>query len=91
MGVASLHRIVSGAGDCRSGTLPSSPQPNWPPRGSKPLRIWAVAGDAGAVAKAVERLAEAGADSVILQPTGDEPDPEGFVRRAAEEVRPLVP
>ncbi|MFF7792284.1 LLM class flavin-dependent oxidoreductase [Streptomyces sp. NPDC007991] len=50
-----------------------------------------VAGDAGAVAKAVERLAEAGADTVVLQPTGDEPDPEGFVRFAAEEVRPLVP
>ncbi|NUS30617.1 MAG: LLM class flavin-dependent oxidoreductase, partial [Streptomyces sp.] len=50
-----------------------------------------VAGDAGAVAKAVQRLAEAGADAVILQPTGDEPDPEGFVRFAAEEVRPLVP
>ncbi|PWI17781.1 LLM class flavin-dependent oxidoreductase [Streptomyces sp. Act143] len=49
-----------------------------------------VAGDAGAVAKAVRRLAEAGADAVILQPTGDEPDPEGFVRFAAEEVRPLV-
>ena len=50
-----------------------------------------VAGDAGAVAKAVQRLAEAGADTVILQPTGDEPDPEGFVRFAAEEVRALVP
>ena len=50
-----------------------------------------VAGDAGAVAKAVQRLADAGADKVILQPTGDEPDPEGFVRFAAEEVRPLVP
>ncbi|MGW1558238.1 LLM class flavin-dependent oxidoreductase [Streptomyces sp. NPDC002144] len=50
-----------------------------------------VAGDAGAVAKAVQRLAEAGADTVILQPTGDEPDPEGFVRFAATEVRPLVP
>jgi alkanesulfonate monooxygenase SsuD/methylene tetrahydromethanopterin reductase-like flavin-dependent oxidoreductase (luciferase family) len=50
-----------------------------------------VAGDAGTVAKAVERLAEAGADTVILQPTGDEPDPEGFVRFAAEEVRALVP
>jgi alkanesulfonate monooxygenase SsuD/methylene tetrahydromethanopterin reductase-like flavin-dependent oxidoreductase (luciferase family) len=50
-----------------------------------------VAGDAGAVAKAVERLAEAGADTVVLQPTGDEPDPESFVRFAAEEVRPLVP
>jgi alkanesulfonate monooxygenase SsuD/methylene tetrahydromethanopterin reductase-like flavin-dependent oxidoreductase (luciferase family) len=50
-----------------------------------------VAGNAGAVAKAVQRLAEAGADSVILQPTSDEPDPEGFVRFVAEEVRPLVP
>ncbi|MGC5036811.1 LLM class flavin-dependent oxidoreductase [Streptomyces sp. DT190] len=49
-----------------------------------------VAGDAGAVAEAVARLAEAGADTVVLQPTGDEPDPEGFVRFAAEEVRPLV-
>ncbi|GAA2551505.1 MULTISPECIES: LLM class flavin-dependent oxidoreductase [Streptomyces] len=49
-----------------------------------------VAGDAGAVAKAVQRLAEAGADSVVLQPTGDEPDPEGFVRFVAEDVRPLV-
>lgn len=48
------------------------------------------AGDAEAVADAVRRLAEAGADTVILQPTGDEPDPEGFVRFAAERVRPLV-
>jgi len=50
-----------------------------------------VAGDAGAVAKAVQRLAEAGADTVILQPTADEPDPEAFVRFVAEHVRPLVP
>ncbi|MEU2771918.1 LLM class flavin-dependent oxidoreductase [Streptomyces sp. NPDC007162] len=50
-----------------------------------------VAGDADAVAKAVQRLADAGADTVILQPTGDEPDPEGFVRFTAQEVRPLVP
>ncbi|MEU7717844.1 LLM class flavin-dependent oxidoreductase [Streptomyces tibetensis] len=50
-----------------------------------------VAGDAKAVAEAVERLVEAGADSVVLQPTADEPDPEGFVRFTAEEVRPLVP
>ncbi|MFE7031513.1 LLM class flavin-dependent oxidoreductase [Streptomyces sp. NPDC057621] len=50
-----------------------------------------VAGDAGAVAKAVRRLTEAGADTVVLQPTADEPDPEGFLRFTAEEVRPLVP
>lgn len=50
-----------------------------------------VAGDAGAVAKAVQRLVDAGADTVVLQPTGDEPDPEGFIRFTAQEVRPLVP
>ncbi|WP_433659919.1 LLM class flavin-dependent oxidoreductase [Nocardia sp. CA-128927] len=49
-----------------------------------------VAGDAHAVAAAVRELAEAGADTVVIQPTADEPDPEGFVRFVAEEVRPLV-
>lgn len=50
-----------------------------------------TAGDAATVAEAVQRMVDAGADAVILQPTGDEPDPEGFVRFVAEEVRPLVP
>jgi alkanesulfonate monooxygenase SsuD/methylene tetrahydromethanopterin reductase-like flavin-dependent oxidoreductase (luciferase family) len=49
-----------------------------------------VAGDADAVAKAVQRLVDAGADTVVLQPTADEPAPEDFVRFVAEEVRPLV-
>ncbi|MEU6035445.1 LLM class flavin-dependent oxidoreductase [Actinomadura sp. NPDC047616] len=50
-----------------------------------------AAGDAAAVAEAVARLADAGADTVVLQPTADEPDLEGFVRFAAEQVRPLIP
>ena len=45
-----------------------------------------VAGSADDVAAAVRRLADAGADAVVLQPTPDEPDPEGFVRFTAEEV-----
>jgi alkanesulfonate monooxygenase SsuD/methylene tetrahydromethanopterin reductase-like flavin-dependent oxidoreductase (luciferase family) len=49
-----------------------------------------VAGDAQAVAAAVRRWAAAGADTVVLQPTADDPDPEGFVRFVAEDVRPLV-
>lgn len=58
--------------------------------GEKPVPEHGVAGDADAVAKAVQRLAEAGADTVVLQPTADEPDPEGFVRFVAREVRPLI-
>jgi alkanesulfonate monooxygenase SsuD/methylene tetrahydromethanopterin reductase-like flavin-dependent oxidoreductase (luciferase family) len=47
-------------------------------------------GDAHAVADAVSRWADAGADTVVLQPTADDPDPEGFMRFVAEQVRPLV-
>jgi alkanesulfonate monooxygenase SsuD/methylene tetrahydromethanopterin reductase-like flavin-dependent oxidoreductase (luciferase family) len=50
-----------------------------------------AAGGAEAIAGAVRRLADAGADTVILQPTADEPDPESFLRFTAEKVRPLVP
>ncbi|GAB3873449.1 LLM class flavin-dependent oxidoreductase [Dactylosporangium cerinum] len=49
-----------------------------------------VVGDAHAVADAVGRWADAGADTVVLQPTADDPDPEGFMRFVAEQVRPLV-
>ncbi|MFI6492756.1 LLM class flavin-dependent oxidoreductase [Streptomyces sp. NPDC050564] len=59
--------------------------------GEDPVPEHGVAGDAGAVAKAVQRLVDAGADTVVLQPTADEPDPEQFVRFVAEEVRPLIP
>ncbi|MCL6281829.1 LLM class flavin-dependent oxidoreductase [Streptomyces albidoflavus] len=47
--------------------------------------------DGRAVGAAGVVQGEGGATAVILQPTSDEPDPEGFVRFAAERVRPLVP
>jgi alkanesulfonate monooxygenase SsuD/methylene tetrahydromethanopterin reductase-like flavin-dependent oxidoreductase (luciferase family) len=47
-------------------------------------------GDAKTVAEAVQRWVDAGADTVVLQPTPDDPDPDGFVRFVATEVRPLV-
>jgi len=49
-----------------------------------------VAGDAKAVADGLESWIEAGATTVVLQPTQDEPDLEGFVRFVADEVRPLL-
>jgi alkanesulfonate monooxygenase SsuD/methylene tetrahydromethanopterin reductase-like flavin-dependent oxidoreductase (luciferase family) len=49
-----------------------------------------VAGDADAVAGAVRRLVANGADSVVLQPTADDPDPEGFVRFVGSEIQPLL-
>ncbi|GAB4051043.1 LLM class flavin-dependent oxidoreductase [Catellatospora paridis] len=49
-----------------------------------------VAGGAEAVAEAVRTWAEAGVDTVVLQPTPDDPDPEGFVAFVAQEVTPLV-
>lgn len=54
------------------------------------MRDVGVAGDAPAVAAAVRVLAEAGADTVVLQPTPDDPDPVAFVRFAALEVQPLL-
>jgi alkanesulfonate monooxygenase SsuD/methylene tetrahydromethanopterin reductase-like flavin-dependent oxidoreductase (luciferase family) len=58
--------------------------------GREPISELLVAGDASKIAEAVRRWADAGADTVVLQPAADEPDPEGFVRFAAEEVRPLI-
>jgi alkanesulfonate monooxygenase SsuD/methylene tetrahydromethanopterin reductase-like flavin-dependent oxidoreductase (luciferase family) len=49
-----------------------------------------VTGDAHQIATGVQRWADAGANTVVLQPTEDDPDPEGFVRFVAREVRPLV-
>ncbi len=47
-----------------------------------------VVGDAPAVAEAIGRWAEAGAGTVALLPTADEP--EAFVRFVVEEIRPLL-
>ncbi len=58
--------------------------------GFDPAQDVGVAGDAATVADAVRRWADAGADTVVLQPTSDEPDVEGFLRFAGGEVQPLV-
>ncbi|GAA4684735.1 LLM class flavin-dependent oxidoreductase [Phytohabitans rumicis] len=50
-----------------------------------------LTGPAEAMAEAIQGWADAGADTVVLQPTPDDPDPEGFIRFVAEKVRPLLP
>jgi alkanesulfonate monooxygenase SsuD/methylene tetrahydromethanopterin reductase-like flavin-dependent oxidoreductase (luciferase family) len=60
--------------------------PSWSAPGEDVLAV----GSAQEVADAVLRWVDAGADIVVLQPTADDPDPEGFVRFVAAEVRPLV-
>jgi alkanesulfonate monooxygenase SsuD/methylene tetrahydromethanopterin reductase-like flavin-dependent oxidoreductase (luciferase family) len=58
--------------------------------GEDPAVDSGAAGDASAIAEAVDRLAGAGASTVVLQPTSDDPDPEGFARFVAQDVRPLT-
>jgi len=50
----------------------------------------AIVGDATTTAAAVASWVDAGADTVVLQPTPDDPDPEGFVRFVATEVQPQL-
>lgn len=57
--------------------------------GMEPEPGFGVAGDAAAVAHAVRRWADAGADAVILQPRAED-DPAEFARFAGAEVRPLL-
>lgn len=49
-----------------------------------------VAGGPDEVADAVSRWLEAGADTVVLQPAGDDPDPVAFMHVVGTEVRPRL-
>jgi len=49
-----------------------------------------LAGSPEQVADGIGRWVEAGADSVVLQPAADDPDPEGFMQTVGTGVRPLV-
>jgi alkanesulfonate monooxygenase SsuD/methylene tetrahydromethanopterin reductase-like flavin-dependent oxidoreductase (luciferase family) len=49
-----------------------------------------ISGDAETIAGGVRRWAEAGATTVVLQPTPDDPDPEEFMRFVAQDVRSVL-
>ena len=80
-------RAVLGAGHGLITFAETATGPTAEQRVNTPSRI---TGDAAAVAAGVRALVEAGATSVVLEPTADEPDLPGFLRFVAQEVRPLV-
>ena len=49
-----------------------------------------MAGDAQQIADSIQRLAGAGITSVVIQPTEDEPDLEGFIHFLGAQVKPLI-
>ncbi|MFE7799463.1 LLM class flavin-dependent oxidoreductase [Nocardia sp. NPDC057440] len=49
-----------------------------------------IAGDPDSIADTVRRYTAAGADTVVLEPTDDDPNPVEFVRFVGEKVRPLL-
>jgi alkanesulfonate monooxygenase SsuD/methylene tetrahydromethanopterin reductase-like flavin-dependent oxidoreductase (luciferase family) len=57
--------------------------------GFTPSADTGVSGDAATIAEGLTRWATASADCVVLQPTDDEPDPEGFMRLAGDVGRLL--
>ena len=54
------------------------------------LAEYAVWGSAEQLADGLRRFAEAGATTVVVEPTADDPDPAGFAAFLGEEVRPLL-
>lgn len=49
-----------------------------------------VVGEAEEMINGIARWVAAGGDAVVLQPTPDDPDPEGFLRFIAEELQPRM-
>jgi alkanesulfonate monooxygenase SsuD/methylene tetrahydromethanopterin reductase-like flavin-dependent oxidoreductase (luciferase family) len=61
------------------------------PRWGRPADLGVgVAGDAATVAAVIREIGQVGISSVIIQPTEDEPDLEGFIRFLGAEVKPLL-
>lgn len=90
-GLSGPHRIVvfaiTATGD-GAGERMRTEQERWGL--PQDVRDAGVAGDAQAVAVAYRALLDAGADTVVAQPTSDEPDLEGLIAFVASQVRPLL-
>ncbi len=78
--------------------VPTAVGPGAAERLAAELRRWefdvtadvGLAGGAEQVADGVRRWVDAGADTVVLQPAGDDPDPETFMHTVGTKVSPLL-
>lgn len=83
-----IANLLTTTGPDAAARLAAAQQAN---SGSSPhLPEAGIAGDAPAIADAVRRWWDAGADTVILEPADTDPDPVGFIRFVGEQVRPLL-
>ncbi len=80
----SVYVLAAGGPDARSRIEREAQRWGWSSSADR-----AGAGSVDDVAAEVSRWTDAGADTVVLQPTGDEPDPEGFMAFAADVGRAL--
>ena len=80
-----VYLLAAGGPDARARV--DAQQERW---GRSPSPDGSAAGSVADVAEQVARWAAAGADTVVLQPTQDEPDPDGFVAFAAEVGRAVT-
>ncbi|WP_024288282.1 LLM class flavin-dependent oxidoreductase [Cellulomonas sp. KRMCY2] len=78
--------------------VPAATGPGAAERMATHRRVWGyaadqevgVVGDAAGIAAALAPWVAAGADTIVLQPTADEPDPVGFVELVGSQVTPLM-
>lgn len=89
-GARSPHRITIGQIAATGEGAQARVDAEIPVWGRKPGPGDGVAGDAATIAADVRRLGRLGVTTVILQPTSDEPDLEGFIQFLGQEVRPLL-
>ncbi|WP_433722544.1 LLM class flavin-dependent oxidoreductase [Nocardia sp. CA-129566] len=89
-GRAGTHRVIvnllTATGPDASERLTAAQQRN---SGDHPAEA-GVAGDAQTIADTIRRYADAGADTVVLEPTDDDPNLIDFVHFVGTEVRPLL-
>ena len=83
---AIVATVIAATGDGAADRL-AAELPKW---GGAPDAGVGVAGDADTIASYVRQAGELGMTNIVIQPTEDEPELDGFVRFLGAEVKPLL-